>query len=87
MAELKLIFFEGCPNINRIREILKDTGYDFEEVNRDDLPDGHPFRNYSSPAILNNGRMIFGAFNDSGLKTCSLKIPTAHEIKEKIEKL
>ncbi len=32
MAELRLIYFEGCPNAERVRRSLEGTGYKFDEV-------------------------------------------------------
>lgn len=85
MVDLKLIYFEGCPNVAQVRKRLQTAGYRFEEIDQDTLPEGHPCRNYSSPTILKGDRIIFGTLTGSGKPGCSLEaIPTAEEIAKKI---
>ncbi len=69
MNELTLITFSGCPNAAGAREALRRSGRPFREVNQDDLPAGHPLRGYTSPSILADGRLLFGAA--SGGAGCS----------------
>jgi hypothetical protein len=70
MSELTLIFFEGCPNAARAREVLRLTGRTWHEVRQDDLPPDHPQRAYTSPTILDGARVVFGlASGDAG---CSI---------------
>ena len=85
MVDLKLIYFEGCPNVSQVRTHLQSAGFPFEEIDQDTLPDGHPYRNYSSPTILKGDRIIFGMLTGSGKPGCSLEaIPTEEEIAKKI---
>ena len=37
LAEVKFIYFEGCPNAEKTRTALKTIGIDFDDVNQDDL--------------------------------------------------
>jgi len=69
MAAIKLIYFTGCPNAGKAKEALKEIGTEFEEICQDDLPQGHPYRNYASPTILNGDQIIFGTKTDSA--SCS----------------
>jgi hypothetical protein len=86
MSRLKLIYFEGCPNVDRARKALQMAGYLFDEIRQDNLPEGHPLKDYTSPTLLKGERVIFGTVSSSGQGACSLEIPTPDEIKEKIEK-
>ena len=85
MSRLKLIYFEGCPHVDLARKSLQLAGYLFDEIRQDDLPEGHPLKDYTSPTLLKGERVIFGTLSGSGRGGCSLAIPTADEIKEKIE--
>lgn len=86
MTRLKLIYFEGCPNVDLVRKNLQLAGYLFDEIRQDDLPEGHPLKDYTSPTLLKGERVIFGTLSSSGRGGCSLAIPSAEQIKEKIEK-
>jgi len=84
VAELKLIYFGGCPNAESTRKALLATGFDFDEVKQDDLAADHPHKAYSSPTILKKNEVVFGTKTgpDGG---CSLEVPTANEIRERLE--
>ncbi len=82
MAELKLIYFAGCPNAAAARAILQESGMPFEEVRQDDLPENDPLRGYTSPTILLGDRVVYGtASGDAG---CSLAPPDAANILDQI---
>lgn len=83
---LKLIYFEGCPNVDLARKNIQTAGYRFEEILQDDLPEGHPLKDYTSPTLLKGERVIFGTLSSLGHGGCSLEIPTAEQIKTQIEK-
>jgi len=84
MGELKLVYFEGCPNASKARQNLKDAGYSFKEVRQDDLPENDPLKKYSSPTILKDGQPLFGT-PTAQAGGCSLEVPTVSQIKEKLE--
>ncbi len=71
MTDLKLIYFEGCPNAKDARALLLTSMVDFEVIKQDDLPGNHPMREYSSPSILNGDEIIFGYKIDPGSSACS----------------
>lgn len=84
MPKLKLIYFKDCPNAEKIRNLLSQTGHEFEEVRQDDLSADHFFRAYSSPAILKNNELIFGT--KTGFKGgCTLEVITVNQLQERIE--
>ncbi len=55
----------------------------YEVICQDDLSADHEYRQYSSPTILKNGRIVFGQAigSDGG---CSLEIPTFEELNAKL---
>lgn len=83
MTDLKFIYFEGCPNAAKVRKNLADAGYDFEDVNQNELAASHSLKNFSSPTILKGSKIIFGSATGSE-GGCSLEIPTIQEIKTKL---
>ena len=84
MAELTLLYFEGCPNASTVRKNLADSGLKYKEVRQDSLHLSDPLKSYSSPTILNGGEILFGTKTgpDGG---CSLEVPTATQLREKLE--
>jgi len=60
MADIKLVYFTSCPNAEPLRSTLKELGITFTEVCQDDLQGGDLLKNYSSPAIIKDGKLVFG---------------------------
>lgn len=83
MSNLALVYFDGCPNAPRMREALLQTGHAFEEVRQNQLDATDPRRKLTSPAILRNGNLLFGA-PASAQGGCTLVIPTSDEINSKL---
>ena len=81
MNDMKLIYFEGCPNSEQAREVLLTFQCDFDVIKQDDLKEGDPYLQYSSPTILNGGEIIFGQKIDPNSSACS-----AEKIDEKLIK-
>ena len=81
---LKLVYFEGCPNAPKAVNLLESIGEDFERINQETLPPADPYRNYASPTLLLNDRIVFGAITD-GSGGCSLCIPTQEVLKETLK--
>ena len=44
MIDLKLLYFDGCPNVNLARRTLQKIGFQFKEVNQNNLPEVHQFK-------------------------------------------
>jgi glutaredoxin len=82
MAALRLIFFQGCPNAIRARNLLRELGLAYEEISQDDLPLSHALRGYSSPTVLHGEKIIFGSKTGENSGGCSLDIPTPDEMRE-----
>ncbi len=82
MSEIKFIYFEGCPNANKVRDQLNELGLDFEIVEQTCLPKGNKFKSYSSPTVLKGDEVIFGAKANGG--GCSLDIPSTTFFRKKL---
>lgn len=78
---LKLIYFEGCPNTERARKLLIETGVPFEEVKQDNLSIGDPLKGYASPTVLDGGNIIFGSKTGENSGGCSLDIPSIEQLR------
>lgn len=84
MAELTLLYFDGCPKASTARKTLADSGLKYKEVRQDGLHPSDPLKSYSSPTILNGGELLFGTKTgpDGG---CSIEVPTTTQLREKLE--
>jgi hypothetical protein len=82
MAELTLLYFDGCPNAITARKNLADSGLKYKEIRQDGLLPSDPLKSYSSPTILNGDELLFGTKTgpEGG---CSLEVPTASQLREK----
>lgn len=83
-SNLKLVYFEDCPNAKKARVHLILSEQDFEEVNQDELPAGHPMKGFSSPSILFGDTLLFGSAI-GGEGGCSLEVPAADEIAARVK--
>ncbi|MGE3760304.1 MAG: MerC family mercury resistance protein [Pseudobdellovibrionaceae bacterium] len=84
MSALKLLYFEGCPNANRARQLLSKVGASFEEVRQDDLTPTDPLKGYASPTLLDGEKIVFGSKTGDGSGGCSLDIPTVDELRARL---
>lgn len=71
MREFKLVYFRGCPNVDRARELLKLAGItNVREVTQDDLAEGESLKQLSSPSIVSPaGAVLYGEKCGSGACT------------------
>ena len=84
MANIKLIYFEGCPNHEKLKSALSEACIAFDEIEQTCLLDGDPLKGYSSPTILDGERLVFGCKTGDGGGGCSLEIPNLEALKAKI---
>jgi len=84
MSELKLIYFEGCPNAKAARSILESTGVAFDVLVQDELSADSPYKNYSSPTILHGKKLITGYQLQDESSACSVEKLDPQAIKTKI---
>lgn len=86
MRAVRLVYFEGCPNLDEVRSTLRAMPeLSVEEVNQSELPADDPLRCYSSPSILMGERIMFGAKTDSADGGCSYGKPDAAVIRALLE--
>ncbi|MBT3922871.1 MAG: hypothetical protein HOF21_09885 [Nitrospina sp.] len=83
-SDIKLIYFDGCPNYEVAKNLLLQSGCKFEEINQSNLPDDHAFKQYTSPTILKNGRLIVGEKMASKNGGCSLQLPSYAEFRKSL---
>ncbi|MBN22432.1 MAG: hypothetical protein CL678_14205 [Bdellovibrionaceae bacterium] len=82
MSAVKLIYFEGCPNAEKVQTLLRAVTSQFEVIRQDTLPEDSNYRNYTSPTILNDSEVIFGGHASGG--GCSLQLPNQEELQKKL---
>ena len=82
MKNIKFIYFDGCPNAQKVIDILVDLRVEFDKVEQTSLPDGNELKNYSSPTVIADDKIVFGAEADGG--GCSLNLPTLEFLKERL---
>lgn len=71
MGKIELVYFDGCPNVERARQAIRDSGViEFSEVHQNCLPKDSHYRSFSSPTILLDGNIIVGS--QSGATACSM---------------
>ena len=61
--------------------MLRAIGKDFERIDQGNLPLGDPYREYGSPTLLWNDRIVFGA-EISGAGACTLNLPALKKLEE-----
>ena len=71
MPKVELVFFSGCPHVERARRAIREAGIkEFAEVNLDNQGIDHKYRELSSPSILVDGTLFLGA--QVSAKSCSV---------------
>jgi glutaredoxin len=85
MENIKLVYFRGCPNYKSVKKLLTRIGVSFDEINQDDLSDGHPLKRFTSPTILKNEKLIFGEKISDASGGCSIRIPERWELERKLK--
>lgn len=72
MPKVELVYFTGCPFVEKAREVLKRAGYNsFTEINTDKLGTSDRNRFLSSPSILVDQKLVIGRRNESA-GSCSI---------------
>lgn len=82
-----LIYFEGCPNAEKAKALLQNSGVAFVAEGQDSLPKNHPHLGYSSPTLLYTDQLIFGTKVNGLAKSCSVTLPEASEILRRLNGL
>lgn len=91
MNDIKLVYFEGCPEAKNIRAALLNAGvYDFQIIIQNELPEKSPYRHLSSPSVLKDEELIYGIQTDSQVSTCTfdyIKLSDETALVESFKKL
>ena len=80
-----LVYFTGCPNASEAQLRLRNAGLDFDEEDQNVLPRGHAHLKFTSPTLLLGEKIVFGSTSDSEEGGCSLDLPEASEIRERLD--
>ncbi|HAZ14957.1 MAG: hypothetical protein A2X86_21505 [Bdellovibrionales bacterium GWA2_49_15] len=59
-THVTLVYFEGCPNVEGLRQELKKQGISFHEANQNQLAESSSLRWLSSPSLLVKGQLVWG---------------------------
>jgi hypothetical protein len=84
MASVKLVCFEGCPNAEKAKGLLRKIGVPFDEIRQDDLQALDRYRGYTSPTILNGDKIVIGSSTEGAAGGCSIDIPSAEELRTRL---
>jgi stress-induced morphogen len=69
---LCLLFFKGCPNVAVLKRLLHEEKVSsFTEIDLEMLPELDPLRSYSSPSLLQNGKLVLGSPTSNASLSCS----------------
>ena len=71
MNSVKLIYFEGCPNAQKAKDMLSKKEIPFDIIVQDELEKNSHYREYSSPTILDGNSLIFGQKIGRNSAACS----------------
>lgn len=72
MSDVKLIYFEGCPEAANVRAALLTAGvYDFQVFIQNLLPKENEYRQFSSPSVLNGNELIYGIRTQGESTACT----------------
>lgn len=75
MEDIKLIYFDGCPEAKNVRSALLIAGiYDFEVIVQDKLASGDPYLKFSSPSVLAGNELIYGLRTDGERASCTFDV-------------
>ena len=62
MPRYEIIYFTGCPLVDRARRALREAGVaQFVETNQDKLAAGDARKDLSSPSLLVDGKLVAGS--------------------------
>lgn len=83
VKNVKIIYFEGCPNAEPLMKMMAELGMEFEKIDQGKLASDSEFKNFSSPTILKANEVVFGAEASGG--GCSLNLPSKEDLKKKLQ--
>lgn len=72
MNRVKVIYFTACPNAQKAQDTLTKGKIPFDVIVQDKLEENSPYREYSSPTILDGTSLIFGQKIGANSAACSV---------------
>lgn len=79
-ADLKLLYFQGCPTYFDLKKRLDREGLSYKAIDLESLKLEDPLRRFSSPTIIFREELLYGTPLSSGSMSCS------YSSKEDLEK-
>lgn len=72
LIEIELVYFDGCPNVERAREHLRAVlgSASWTEWNLSSAETPESFRRYGSPTVLVDGRDVTGGADGNAAMAC-----------------
>lgn len=87
MNDIKLIYFEGCPEAKNVRAALLNAGiYDFQVIHQEKLTSDDSLRKLSSPSVLKGEELIYGIRTSGEISTCTFDFINFTDEKRLIER-
>ncbi|MCO4753962.1 MAG: hypothetical protein KC478_05745 [Bacteriovoracaceae bacterium] len=84
MATVKVLYFKGCPNAEKVFNLLQKESIPFEIVDQESLPEEHEWNNFSSPSIFVNEKLVYG--QEAINRGCTYGMPT-NEVMSELKEL
>lgn len=61
MPQIELIYFSACPLILKAKSVLRGAGIEnFLELTQENLEKSDPRKEYSSPSLVIDGKLVIG---------------------------
>jgi len=83
MSDVKLIYFDGCPNANKVKEILEEMRIAYTAIDQSKLNRADKYKAYTSPSVLMGEKVIIGSKTD-GSGGCSLDLSELDKLAERL---
>lgn len=72
MTTITLVYFERCPEAQKVKEVLREAGVrDLKIVLQDKLSNNDPLRKLSSPSVLHGVEILYGVRTNGEIASCS----------------
>ena len=72
--KIEVYFFKGCPNADRVFSYFDSCGIAYNKIDVETLDISNPNRNFSSPSVLVDNRLVFGSEVSAGATGCTVEV-------------
>ena len=89
MDTVILVYFEGCPEAQKVKDALKKAGViDLKIIIQDNLSGNDPLRKLSSPSVLQGTEILYGVRTNGEIASCSFNHENSlDQLFEKFQKI